>query len=158
MAETGSKSKTLSDRSSNSKLLDPPTFFLDRALGKRKVADALRAIGALVEVHEDHFPSDARDVDWLSEVGKRGWVVLTKDRHIRYRASEKQALIKAGIAVFVLTSGNLTGDEMASAFIAALPRMKKLLRSLKPPFIAKVTRSGIVTLLDTPKHHSRKRG
>ncbi len=48
MAEAGSKSKTPSDRSSNSKLLDPPTFFLDRALGKRKVADALRAEDAEV--------------------------------------------------------------------------------------------------------------
>jgi hypothetical protein len=107
MAETGSKSKTLSDQSSNSKLLDPPAFFLDRALGKRKVADALRA--------------------------------------------------KAGVAVFVLTSGNLTGDEMATAFVTALPRMQKLLSSLKPPFIAKVTRSGIVTLLGAPKHHGRRR-
>jgi predicted nuclease of predicted toxin-antitoxin system len=155
MAETGSKSKTLSDRRSSSKLLKPPTFFLDRALGKRKVADALRATGAPVEVHEDHFPSDARDEDWLSEVGKRGWVVLTKDRHIRYRASEKRALMRAGIAVFVLTSGNLTGDDMATAFVAAMPRIQKLLRSLKPPFIAKVTRSGTVTLLDAPRHHGR---
>jgi predicted nuclease of predicted toxin-antitoxin system len=151
MAETGSKSKTPSDPNSSSKLPDTHTFFLDRALGKRKVADALRAIGAVVEIHEDHFPSDARDQDWLSEVGKKGWVVLTKDQHIRYRAPEKEALMKAGIAVFVLTSGNLTGDEMAAAFVAAMPRIQKILARRRRPFIAKVTRSGAVSLLTAPK-------
>ena len=158
MAETGSKSKTPSDRNSSSKLLESNTFFLDRALGKRKVAEALRAIGITVEVHEDHFPSDARDQDWLSEVGKKGWVVLTKDRHIRYRAPEKEALKKAGVAVFVLTSGNLTGDDMARVFVTAMPRIKRLLAKLPRPFIARVTPGGVVTLLTAPKQHGGKRG
>ncbi len=39
-------------------------------------------------------------------------MVLTKDRHIRYPSPGREALIKAGVAVFVLTSGNLTGDEV----------------------------------------------
>ncbi len=77
--------------------------------------------------------------------------MLTKDRHIRYRAPEREALIKAGVAVFVLTSGNLTGDEMATAFVCAMPRIQRLLRSHCPPFIARVDRNGAVTLLAAPK-------
>jgi hypothetical protein len=66
-------------------------------------------------------------VEWLSDIGKKGWVVLTKDSQIRYRAPERQSLLNAGVAAFVLTSGNLTGDEMKQVFITAMPRIRKLL-------------------------------
>jgi hypothetical protein len=60
------------------------------------VAEALRAAGCTVEIHDRHFAQDAKDAEWLPEVGRRGWVVLTKDRHIRTRQSE---LIKLAFAV-----------------------------------------------------------
>jgi PIN like domain len=53
----------------------PITFFIDRCLGSKKVADALRQAGLTVEIHEDHFAPDALDVDWLTEVGAWQWVV-----------------------------------------------------------------------------------
>ena len=42
------------------------------------VAEALRAAGEQVEVHDDHFARDASDETWLGEVGAEGWVVLTR--------------------------------------------------------------------------------
>jgi len=54
-------------------------FFIDRSLGRKYVAGALRTAGAKVEVHDDHFPQTTPDVEWLAEVGRRGWVVLSKD-------------------------------------------------------------------------------
>ncbi|MGH8068644.1 MAG: hypothetical protein ACRERE_26115 [Candidatus Entotheonellia bacterium] len=33
-----------------------------------------------VHVHDDHFSPNARDEEWLSEVGRRQWVVLTRTR------------------------------------------------------------------------------
>ena len=70
--------------SSGSKPPEPSVFFIDRSLGKKIVAQALRDIGETVEIHDDHFAPDAKDEDWLVEVGKRGWIVLTKDDRIRY--------------------------------------------------------------------------
>lgn len=49
-------------------------------------------------MHDDHFPPGAKDEDWLAQVGERGWIVLTKDRRIRYRHVEWLALMKAGVA------------------------------------------------------------
>jgi len=46
-----------------------------------------------VETHDDHFPQGALDREWLPEVGERGWVPITKDREIRYRAAEREALL-----------------------------------------------------------------
>lgn len=55
--------------------------------------------------------------------------------------------MKAGVALFALASGNLRGEEMAQAFVRALPRMRQFLAKYHPPFIARVTRSGAVSMV-----------
>ena len=74
-------------------------------------------VGETVEIHDDHFSPDAKDEDWLVEVGKRGWIVLTKDDRIRYRVTERTALTSSRVRAFVLTSSQLQGTEMAAAFV-----------------------------------------
>jgi predicted nuclease of predicted toxin-antitoxin system len=128
---------------------------LDRNPGKRTVADALRQAGADVRVHDDHFSPNARDEEWLSEVGRRQWVVLTKDTRIRYREIERMALMNARVRTFVLTAKNLQGLEMANIFVAALPAIQRFTTKHTQPFIAKITRSGRVSMLVS--HHGRRR-
>ncbi len=70
---------------------------------------------------------------------------------LRYRETEIAALLAAKVRAFVLTSGNLRGDEMAEAFVKALPRMQRLLKKMKGPFVARVTRGGKTDLFLTPK-------
>ena len=101
-------------------------------------------MGERVEVHEDHFPEDARDEEWLIEVGRRGWIALSKDQKIRYRTPEVLAVQKARCRLFVLTPGSLHGREMAEVFIKALPAMKRFVLRTPSPFIANVTRRGSV--------------
>src|SRR3954469_18720819 len=60
------------------RLPEPWIFFIDRSLGGQVVAEALRAAGEQVEVHDDHFARDASDETWLGAVGAKGWVVLSK--------------------------------------------------------------------------------
>src|SRR3989304_5567341 len=138
MTESGSKLKKRSGANSSSKPLKPLIFFLDRSLGKKKIADALRQTGERVKVHDAHFPPDAKDVEWLPTVGARGWVVLTKDDRIRYRTLERNALMRAGVRAFVITATDLRGEEMAAIFIQALPTIKRFIKKNAPPFIAKV--------------------
>ncbi|HXZ43269.1 MAG TPA: hypothetical protein VEH53_00455 [archaeon] len=47
------------------------TYFIDRSLGERFLAEALRTHGLTVHIHRDHFAPDAKDQDWLREVGQR---------------------------------------------------------------------------------------
>jgi len=70
---------------------------------------------------------------------------------LRYRETEMTALLAAKVRAFVLTSGNLRADEMAEAFIKALPRMEHFLRKVKRPFVARVTRGGKADLLLAPR-------
>ena len=45
------------------RLPEPYTFFVDRALGGKVVAVALRTAGEQVKAHDDLFPQDTDDVD-----------------------------------------------------------------------------------------------
>lgn len=134
--------------------LPEPVLFLDNCLGSDVVANALRGQGIKVEVLDEHFENNTPDELWLSEVGKRGWVVLTKDKNIRRRQVERQALLRAGVAAFVLTAGDITGAEMAEAFWRAYPRMRKCLRDYELPFIASVSAAGAVRLLTDPRRRA----
>src|SRR6266540_7383464 len=105
-----------------------PEFFLDRSLG-RITASRLRAAGYVVHLIADHYPDDAGDVpdeEWIAEGCSRGWVLLTKDKRIRYRAEELEALQEGHL--FCLVSGNLDIDAMTQAFMDALPKIERAAR------------------------------
>jgi hypothetical protein len=139
--------KKRSGASSTNEPPEPLVLFVDRSLGNRVVASALRAAGAHVEIHDDHFPTTALDEDWLGEVGRRGWVVLTKDQGIRHRAPALAAIRVAAVRLFVLTAGDLRGSQMADIFARATSRIAAVARREPPPFIARVARTGVVSVL-----------
>jgi predicted nuclease of predicted toxin-antitoxin system len=146
MAGRRRKSRKRCDANSVGKLPDSPIFFIDRALGCKHVPEILKAHGFEVRIHDDYFLENASDIEWLTEAGKRGWVILSKDKLIRKRPLELKILLDAGVAAFILTSGNLTAREMGEVFVRARSRMLKLLAKQKRPFIAAVTRGGQVEL------------
>lgn len=127
-------------------LLNSSIFFIDRCLG-RQIGVTLREKGLRVELHEDHYADNAADSEWLVDVGSRGWVVLTKDKTIRRKPLERQAVITANVKMFTLPNANLTGAEMAEIFVSNLLGMGRFLKDHKPPFIASVSRNGIKTIL-----------
>ncbi|WP_013323194.1 hypothetical protein [Gloeothece verrucosa] len=122
------------------------TFFIDRCLGKKHIAEALRKAGITVEIHDDHFENNAQDVEWLPEVGKKGWVVLTKDAKIGKNNTEQLAVAYAGIKMFALASQNLSGPDMAQIFLATIVKMQEFVRQNPAPFIAKVYRDGRIDM------------
>ncbi len=134
-------------RAARSSVTPPFEFFLDRSLGGRVVAEALRQAGQTVHVHDEHFPQDAKDVEWLTVAGRRGWIVLTKDEHIRYRAIERRALTQASVAACILTAKGLTSQDMAAVFVKALPKIRRFVAKYRPPFIASIGRSSAVALI-----------
>jgi len=140
-------SKKPSAANSASKPPEPLVFFIDRSLGRLEVASALRAVGADVRVHDDLFPQDVEDIVWLTEAGRQGWIILTKDARIRQRLNERLALRRANARAIILTSQNLTGEAMAQIFVAALPRIERLARRQPGPFVATLSRSAILQVL-----------
>jgi hypothetical protein len=80
-----------------------------------------------VIAHDDVFPQDTDDEVWLAEAGRRRWVVLMKDDRLRYRPGEQQAVLQARVACFCLNpSKGMTAEQMADAFITALPTIVRI--------------------------------
>lgn len=140
------KSKKQSATSS-SKPLDDFVFFVDRSLGRKAVAERLRAAGARVEIHDDHLPQGARDEEWLAYVGERNWVALTQDARIRYHELEFKALLRAKVRAFVLTAKGLRGEANAAIIVNALPAMLRFLAKHPGPFVARIARNSKVEML-----------
>lgn len=106
----------------------PPEFFLDRSLG-RITAWRLREAGHVVHLIADHYPDDGSDVpdeEWIAEGCARGWLLLTKDKRIRYRAAELDALQRGHL--FCLASGSMDIEEMTRALLDALPAIQRVAR------------------------------
>jgi len=102
-----------------------------------------------VTVHDDHFPQNATDSEWLTAAGQSDWIVVTRDERIRYRIVEKQALRRAKVRAFVLAAhGDLRAESLADILLKALPKIREIARKEKPPFIAKIWRDGKVALVD----------
>lgn len=98
----------------------PPEFFIDRSLGKLTAA-GLRDLGHAVHLIADFYPDDAKyvpDEQWIADGCQRGWVLLTKDKRIRYREHELAPL--RGF-LFCLANGQGTVADMVAGFSAAMP-------------------------------------
>lgn len=131
-----------------------PTFYVDRCLGKA-VAHRLRDAGAQVEMHDDHFAQDAADDEWIPEVAERGWVILTKDKNIRRRAGEREAVVTAKARIVTLTSGNMKGADMAALLVSRLADMEQLATTQPVPFVAMVGPGGLEVVFPRPEQDPR---
>ncbi len=119
-------------------------LFLDENLSGKIVSNALSEADIAHETHGAHFKAGALDIEWLPEVGQRGWIAITKDARIRYNPLEIESLRNAGVGAFVLSSDNLTAPQIAAALVAAFPKMEEFVLVHSKPFIAKFYRDGRV--------------
>ncbi|KYF88592.1 hypothetical protein BE20_22600 [Sorangium cellulosum] len=129
------------------KLPEPFVYFVDRSLGRGIVVATLRAAGHEVHAHDDHFAQNTPDTEWLVEVGRRRWVVLTKDKNIRSNQLELRALLEAKVACVMLGRGNLTAEAMGNPFSGNLRRIERALRRFQVPLVATLSTGGGLRVL-----------
>jgi hypothetical protein len=122
---------------------EPLTYFVDRDVGIHEVPDALRSLGANVELHRDHFPDDAPDIAWIPYATERSWVIITQDRGIQRRPHERQAVLSSGARYFCLAGGSRRGVETAALIVEHFAITDALARAMKPPIIARITQAGV---------------
>lgn len=123
-----------------------PDLFLDRSLGRVQVPTLLRDAGlrlhTLSEVYGVPTDEEVPDTDWLELAGQRGWPVLMKDERIRYRPSERAAVVAHHVQAFCLTGGNLRATAMAEQYLAVIQDLAK--SCLSPgPFLYAVSARGL---------------
>jgi hypothetical protein len=126
---------------------DDFVLFLDENLHKcAPLIGVLDKAGIRYERHESHFKTGETDITWLPAVSQREWIILTKDKGIRYNELEISAVIANKGREFFFCSGNWSGDKMAEILSKSLPRMRRLAKKTSAPFIASITQGGEVHL------------
>jgi len=118
----------------------PPdyTFFTDRDLGAA-VPRRLGQAGLAVQRHDDHFPQGTLDTDWYPKVGREGWLALTHDKGQWRKTDERDAAMRAGVALFIIV-GRMKHAALAELVVAMAGKMRSFRERHRPPFIAKVYR------------------
>jgi hypothetical protein len=100
-----------------------PRFFLDRSLGRLAVPARLREAGWNLITLSEYYgrPEDERiaDTQWIRDAAGQGWPILMKDKRIRYRHTEIDAVVQSRAQCFVITRGDLTSTAMADRFLAS---------------------------------------
>lgn len=116
-------------------------IFFDRSV-PRSVADALARIRGDVMWLEPEFPHDTPDEVWLAEAGARGWIVVTRDRRIRTRPAEREAIVRNGVGAFVLLQRRpMSAADVLDVVVANLGAMERCDRETPRPYIFSVSRA-----------------
>ena len=151
MAAKKKKSTTRSDTSLES--LSLYTFFLDRASDSSDLYDALTAKGARVERHRAHFADDEDDEVWLPEAAAKEWVIISQNQ---YNELERHAIRNTNGRAFLNVHADMKGEEQAAMLVAALPKMLRILKANKAPFIARIyTAKKILLISPEFRAHSK---
>jgi hypothetical protein len=116
-------------------------YFTDRDLGHQFPA-ILRAAGLRVERHDDHFDQLTPDSEWIAQIGRRGWVAVTRDKRIRYSPLALETLMTSGARLFVIV-GRLKNEEAAATFVRQRNKVERLLSKESKPFVAKIRRDAV---------------
>ena len=104
------------------------TFFFDRSIGKA-VPEALRAVRVPAVSHDARYRPQhiVPDETWIEEQTALGHVLVTKDKGIRHRDSEKAAIRSAKARLLVLTDKRATRLRMLRAIMIAWPKMMNII-------------------------------
>lgn len=83
---------------------------------------------------------------WIREVSERRWVILKKDKQIRWNVLERTTLLRANARAFVLNDGEITVEEYTAIIIKALPDIIYTAKNCESPFLAKIYRDSSVKI------------
>ena len=116
-------------------------FFVDHNLSPQ-LATGMKGFGEDVVHLTEFFPEDVDDTDYLRHIGSKGWFLVTRDKRIRYRPAELEALKQSGVGAFFMGGKNRTRCELIQQLVRHWPRMKELDRKTPVPFAFRIPPSG----------------
>lgn len=130
-------------------------IFIDRSV-PRGVADAIMKVRDDVMWLEPLFPHNTKEVNWLPVAGDQGWLTILRDKKIRTRPGERQAIISHRVGAFVLAQrSDPTRWGYLKLLVKTLDQMEALFTNTPRPFIFMIDRDGGFTQYDLSRFVSR---
>ena len=109
-------------------------------MGRKIVPKWLDAVKQDLRLHYDHFFHKCPDDVWIPEATKRGWIIISPDKLIEGDSINRAAVIRASAKVFLLSSKDLVGEEMAAILVVCRGRINELASAKSGPFIVRITK------------------
>lgn len=106
-----------------------------------------------MRAYYDYF-AGMQDVEWLPRVGANRWILLTKDKNIRRRQLEVDAILNSGVRAFVVTAIGLHREDLAKLVLMVMPKIQRICQQ-RGPFIFNITASGVVSQISNRKLRRR---
>jgi hypothetical protein len=123
------------------------TFFFDNCLSK-KIVDGLLVFGEDVKHLRYEFPENTDDTIWIPEVAKRGWIAISRDKHIRSKPAEMTALITSGLSALIFTQKrDPTYWGWVELVVKRWAEIKSFTELSKRPFVAGIPERGAIERL-----------
>jgi PIN like domain len=148
----------LTPRSTSAKGRPEPVFFVDENLGHQFIS-SLR-IGGLQVKAAAEVCRGAKDVDWLLEIARNGWIAITQDQ-LNQDLEEQIAIALYGAKVFVLV-GNASHRDLADLFLQRIKWVRKQIAERDEAFMGKIYvkggRTTVITLTELCSRSSRRWG
>ncbi len=117
------------------------TFFFDNNLGQFLVK-GLKGFGEDVVHLTKYFQADTSDEVWLEFIGKNGMFLITRDKKIRKRPLELEALKRYKVGAFFLGGKTMGRWDQIKQIIRAWSKIREIAGKTRLPFAYNVTRSG----------------
>jgi len=130
--------------------MNPPPLrvFLDRSIGTKKIAHALRILGVDVQTIHDLYGDESNTVEdarWIADATQDGRLLIGADQKIRYNPLERQALCVHGARCFTFPRGNLTAVQMIDRISLHLPSIARLAEE-PGPYVYHMTSDAVVRM------------
>lgn len=119
-------------------------FFFDNNLSPRLVR-GLRKFGEeVIHLQEEYGQDNVLDEVWLKDIGRKGYLLITRDLKIPLHQAEKQAFKDNKVGAFFLGGKNRSAFAIIQQVIKNWPRIKELAESnqKKRPFAFRVPPAG----------------
>lgn len=131
----------------NSRNSDHPIrFFFDESLlGVGKAIAMVRPDSVYAGHPRCMIATGDLDIDWLPVAARESWVVILRDKHIRYRPTERKIVASLNLRLFILTkAGNLSNWEQLRLLVSYWNRMENIIQKYpNGPWIYKVNKAGV---------------
>lgn len=117
------------------------TFIFDENLSAGLVR-GLKEFGEDVQHLTELFKEGTPDEIWLRYLGENGLFLITRDKAIRRRPIEKEAIIRFGVGAFFLGGKKMSRWQIIRQVILIWHRVKEKALKTDVPFAYLISRSG----------------
>lgn len=114
-------------------------FILDEGIDYH-LAEFLQHYGFDVDPITKQFRASVKDSVWIPRVGRRGWVIITTDKRLSRRPSERDAYRRHRLRGFYVPMKGLRGFDIARRIIGHWYNIVAIANEEEPPYFYRLSK------------------